>query len=120
MLILDAVRDHIILHLSGKKSTKEMWEALMKLYQSDNHNRKMVLRDKLKATKMSKKDAIASYLTQITQVLNELAAIVETVDDHELVKIALNGFTKSWDVFVVGIVARENLPKWDCMLDDFI
>ena len=32
MLILDAVRDHIIPLLSGKKSAKEMWEALTKLY----------------------------------------------------------------------------------------
>ena len=31
-----------------------------------------------------------------------------------------NGFTASWEVFVVEIVARENLPKWECMWDDFI
>ena len=49
MLILDAVRDHIIPHILGKKATREMWEALTKLYQSDNHNRKMALRDKLRS-----------------------------------------------------------------------
>jgi len=32
----------------------------------------------------------------------------------------LNGVTKQWDVFVKGIVARENLPKWDHLWDDFI
>ena len=32
MLILDAVRDHIIPHLLRKKTTIEMWEALIKLY----------------------------------------------------------------------------------------
>jgi len=32
MLILDVVRDHIIPHLLWKKSTKEMWEDLPKLY----------------------------------------------------------------------------------------
>jgi hypothetical protein len=35
------------------------------------------------------------------------------VDGTELVRIALNGFSKSWDVFVRGIVARENTPDWD-------
>ena len=48
IFILHVVRDHIIPHLSWKKTTKKMWEALTKLYQSDNHNRNMVLRDKLK------------------------------------------------------------------------
>lgn len=66
MLILDVVRDHIIPHLSRKKSTEEMWEAITKLYQSDNHNREMVLRDKLRATKMSRTDTITTYLTRIT------------------------------------------------------
>jgi hypothetical protein len=35
-IIVDGVKDHIIPHLSGKKIAKDMWEALVKLYQSDN------------------------------------------------------------------------------------
>lgn len=69
---------------------------------------------------MSGIDIVATYLTWIIQVHDELAAIGETVDDHELVRTTLNGFTKSWDVFVARIVARENLPKWERMWNDFI
>ena len=35
-------------------------------------------------------------------------------------RTALNGVTKQWVVFVEGIVARENLPKWECLWDDFV
>ena len=63
MLILDTVRDHIIPHLSRKKTTKEIWDALTELYQSDNHNIKMVLRDKLRATKMSRTYTVATHLS---------------------------------------------------------
>jgi hypothetical protein len=35
-IIIDGVKDHIIPHLFGKKTTKDMWEALVKLYQSHN------------------------------------------------------------------------------------
>jgi len=31
-IILDAVKDHVIPHLFEKNTTREMWEALMKLY----------------------------------------------------------------------------------------
>jgi hypothetical protein len=41
------------------------------------------------------------------------------VDETELVRIALNGFTKQWDVFVRGVVAREKLPNWERLWDDF-
>ena len=61
-IILDAIKDHVIPHLSRKKTTREMWEALTKLYQNDNQNRKMVLREKLRDIEMSKSDTVASYL----------------------------------------------------------
>ena len=43
-MILDAMKDHIIPHVTKKKNAYEMWESLTKLYQSGNQNRKMVLR----------------------------------------------------------------------------
>ena len=42
-IILDGVKDHIIPHLSGKTSTKDMWEALGILYHNKNEKQIMVL-----------------------------------------------------------------------------
>ena len=41
-------------------------------------------------------------------------------EDEELVRIALNDFSKPWDVFVKGVVAREKLPDWKRLWDDFV
>jgi len=65
-ILLDGVKDHVIPHLVEKKTTKEMWDALTKLYRSDNKNRKMALRDKLHATKMAMGEGVTSYLTRLT------------------------------------------------------
>jgi 2-phosphoglycerate kinase len=97
---VDGVKDHIIPHFSSKKTAKEMWEALVKLYQSHNQSRKMLLREKLRSTKMAKGESVVTYLTKFTQIRDELATVRETVDETELVRTALNGFTKQWDVFV--------------------
>lgn len=43
-IILDAIKDHVIPHVTGKKYAFEMWESLTKLYQSSKQNRDMVLR----------------------------------------------------------------------------
>ena len=53
-IILDAVKDHLIPHISVKDHAHEMWSALIGLFQSTNENRKMVLREKLKNIKMVK------------------------------------------------------------------
>jgi hypothetical protein len=46
-IILDGVKDHIVPHLSGLDITGKMWEAIVKLYQNSNFNKKMVLKEKL-------------------------------------------------------------------------
>ena len=78
------------------------------------------MREKLRSTKMTKTNTVASYLTKITQVRDELAAVGKIVQGTELVRIALGGFPKKWEVFVDGIVARENLPSRERLWDDFI
>ena len=65
-IILDAVKDHVIPHLSGKDRAFKMWDALTSLYESSNENRKTVLRQQLRDTKMTKTENDSSYLTQIS------------------------------------------------------
>ena len=107
-IILDAVKDHVIPHISRKTRAIQMWDALTSLFQSSNENRKMVLREKLKSIKMAKAEGVISYLTRISQVRDELAIVGEVVSISELPWIALNGVAKPWVVFVEAIVAREN------------
>lgn len=71
-----------------------MWEALTKIYQNDNENQKMVLREKLSDTKMSKNEIVSSYLTKISQVRDVFVSIWEKVFDSKLVRTALNRFTE--------------------------
>jgi hypothetical protein len=75
-------------------------------------NRKMVLRNKLRSIQMSRSNNVTSYFMRITQTCDQLAIIGEKVDETKLVKVALNGFTKTWEPFVKGIYAREKLPDW--------
>jgi hypothetical protein len=109
---LDAVKDHLTPHLSEKKTAKEMFDALVGLFQSNNLKKKMILRNKLISVQMSRSENVPSYFKRITQVRDHLAAIGEKVDDVELINVALNGFPKSWESFVKGVYAPEKLPHW--------
>jgi 2-phosphoglycerate kinase len=102
-MILDSVRDHLIPHLSEKKPFNAMFSTLTNLFQRKNENRKMVLKDRLRNTKMSKTDSVTSHLTRITRVRDQLGTVDETVTYVKLVRVALNGFTKPWTSFIKGI-----------------
>ena len=113
------MKDHIVPHVNGKKNSYEMWAALIKLFQDDNKKLKMVSRQKLRDTKMTKTDNVSSYLTRITQVRGELGVDSEQVDDAELVRIPLNGFSQPWHDFLHAFVTRENMPSWSRLWDNF-
>jgi hypothetical protein len=68
---------------------------------------------------MVKGESVATYLTRVAQVKDKLAVFGEVIPDSELVRIALKGFTKEWEVFVKRVVGREKLPNWSRLWDDF-
>ena len=69
---------------------------------------------------MARGESVRTYLTRVLQVRDELVVVGETVDNAELIQVALNGFSKSWETFVSGIVVRENMPSWERLWDDFV
>jgi hypothetical protein len=57
---------------------------------------------------------------KVTQIHDQLATVGEKVANAALVNMALNGFPASWEPFVKGICARENLPNSERLWDDCI
>ena len=110
----------MIPHVTGKSHAFDIWKVICTLYQSKNQNRKMVLREKLRNTKITDADTLTTYLTKILEVRDELGAAGDKVEDEELVRYALNGFAAKWHTFVQGVVAREKLPDWTRLWDDFV
>ena len=96
-----------------------MWKALEGLYHIKNENRKMVLQERMCSTKMAKGEGVVPYLIRLTQIRDELGPVGSKTEDEDLVQIALNGFSKPWDTFLKGVLAREKLPDWKRLWDDF-
>ena len=51
-IIIDSIKDHLIPHVSSLKTPKKMFDALPRLYEGKNINKKMILRTQLKNVKM--------------------------------------------------------------------
>ena len=57
-IIADSIKDHLISQVSSKKTPKQMYDTLSRMYEGKNINMKMNLRAQLKGTKMSKGELI--------------------------------------------------------------
>lgn len=118
--LVDSIKDHLIPHVFGLKNAKAMHGAIVKLYANSNTNRKLALKNCLRNIKMIGSDLVDSYVVGIYSIKDELVSIRETIEDKELVSVALNGFPSSWEPFIQGVCARGQLPSLDDLWIDCV
>ena len=97
-----------------------MRKDLTDLFQSNNDQRKLALKDKLKKIKMEKGDNIPKYLTKFVHCRDELGSVGITVDVDELVRLALLGLLKSWHIYEDSINGWEKLSGWERLWSDLV
>jgi hypothetical protein len=99
--------------VASKKNPKEIFDALTRMYEGKNINQKMNLRTQLKSTRMQKGETVQEYFSRISQFMEQLEAIGDTLDEEEIVMISLNGLTIPWDEFIQTICVRKEKLHFD-------
>ena len=88
------------------------------LYQNNNDQRKLVLKDKIQKIKCEKGDTISTYLNKLTTCRDELGSVGIMTADDEMVSLALLGLPKIWHSYQDWVNGREKLPNWERLWSD--
>ena len=95
-----------------------MFDALTKLFEGKNINKKMTLRNQLKNVKIQNAETIQYYFIRVSHIKEQLEAVDEEVENAEIVMTTLNGIPRSWDSFIQGICARKKLVKFNRLWEE--
>jgi hypothetical protein len=106
--------------VASKKTPKKRFDALTRMNEGKNINRKMNLRTQLKSTRMQKGETVQEYFSRISQFMEQLEAIDDTLDEDKLIMTALNGLTRPWDAFIQTICARKEKLHFDSLWEECI
>ena len=87
------IKDNLIYHVSSFKTSKEVYDALIKMFEEKYINQKMTLRNQLKNVKIQNAKTIQYYFTRVS------LKVYEEVENVEIVMTTLNGLPRSWDSF---------------------
>ena len=74
------VKDHLIPDVSSLKTPKEVFHDFTKLFEGNNINRKMTLRNQLKNVKIQNSKTMQSYITRVSQIKEQLEVVEENVE----------------------------------------
>ena len=94
-IIVDSIKDNLIPHVSTFKTSKELYDALKKMFEGKNINQNINLRNQLKNVNKHNSDTIQSYFTRVSQIKEQLEAVEENVEEGEIVMITFNGLPRS-------------------------
>jgi hypothetical protein len=68
LVLPEFVKDHVIPHIAEKKYSKEMYDALVSLYQNKITRQLLHLKHQLQVVRMSSEDTVVNHLMKITQI----------------------------------------------------
>jgi hypothetical protein len=119
-VIANSIKYHLIPQVSSKNTPKKMFDALTRMYEGKNINRKINLRTQLKNTNMQKGETIQDYLSRVTHFKEKLESIGDNLDEHELIMTTLNGLTRAWDAFIQTIYARKEKLQFDSLWEECV
>jgi hypothetical protein len=67
-IIIYSIRDHLLPRIATLKTTYEMYDALKKMFESNNTNITLRLKHQLQNIKMMKADTIATFFMRISEI----------------------------------------------------
>ena len=70
------------------------------------------MRNQIRCVKMQKVETMQSYFSRVSQIKEQLEAVVDMVEEAKVVMTTLKCITREWDSFIRGICARINLTKF--------
>ena len=73
-----------------------MWTILKRIFEAKHQSIIVALKERLQHTRMTKGEGVATYLTKVKQMIDELIAIGVKLSPAEIARLALKGFPKEW------------------------
>jgi hypothetical protein len=67
-IIIYSVRDHLLPRIANIKTAYEMYEALKKMFESDNTLRSLTLKGQLQSIKMTKGYTVATFFMKMSEI----------------------------------------------------
>jgi hypothetical protein len=106
--------------VSGKTTTKELWDKLGTLYQYKSLVNKLFLWKKLYKTRMKDEDSVKEHLNSFNTVGSHLLSVDINIFDEDKCISLLLYLLDSWDIHVVSIGSNTTNLCFDYVVSSLL
>ncbi|GMJ14768.1 hypothetical protein HRI_005146000 [Hibiscus trionum] len=111
-----ALADEVLSSIEEKKTAKEIWDHLAKLYEVKSLHNKIFLKRKLYTLRMSESTSVTEHLNTLNTLFSQLTSLSYKIESQERAELLLQSLPDSYDQLIINLT-NNNLTS-DLVFDD--
>ncbi|GJZ07225.1 gag-pol polyprotein [Tanacetum coccineum] len=101
-----ALADGVLSSIEEKKSAKEIWDHLARLYEERSLHNKKFLKRKLYALRMTESTSVIEHVNNLNTLFSQLTSLSCKIDSQERAEILLQNLPDSYDQVIINLTSN--------------
>ncbi|GJU92725.1 retrovirus-related pol polyprotein from transposon TNT 1-94 [Tanacetum coccineum] len=110
-----ALADGVLSSIEEKKTAKEIWDHLARLYEARTLHNKNFLKRKLYALRMTESTSVTEHVNNLNTLFSQLTSLDCKIDPQERAEILLQSLPDSYDQVIINLTSNV---LTDCLVFD--
>ena len=95
--------DSVLSSIAEKKTTKEIWDALTKLYEVKSLHNKIFLKRRLYTLRMSESISATDHINNLNTLFSQLSSLDYKITENERAELLLQSLLDSYDQLIINL-----------------
>ncbi|GKD32150.1 gag-pol polyprotein, partial [Tanacetum coccineum] len=101
-----ALADGVLSSIEEKKSAKEIWDHLARLYEARSLHNKKILKRKLYALRMTESTSVTEHVNNLNTLFSQLTSLSCIIEPQERAEILLQSLPDSYDQVIINLTSN--------------
>ncbi|GJX47496.1 gag-pol polyprotein [Tanacetum coccineum] len=110
-----ALADGVLSSIEEKKTAKDIWDHLARLYEARSLHNKIFLKRKLYALRMMESTSVTEHVNNLNTLFSQLTSLDCKIDPQERAEILLQSLPDSYDQVIINLTSNV---LTDCLVFD--
>jgi hypothetical protein len=97
-----ALADEVLSSVAKKKTTKEIWDTLTKLYESKSLHNMIFLKRRLYTLRIPETTTVTDHINTIRTLFSQLTALGQQIEENEHAELLLQSLPDSYDQLIIN------------------
>ena len=99
-----ALADAVLSSVAEKKTAKEIWNTLTKLYEAKSLHNKIFLKRRLYTLRMTESTSVTDRINTLKTLFSQLTMLGYNIEENERAELLLQSLPDSYDQLIINIM----------------